>query len=85
MRGENDAGSRRRLEARRQPSTLPSASISTCSSLSSRKRSRQPLGARLLAEGRRRDRDQVVLPLHDLALLQMEPAEGRVNAGSDAS
>ncbi len=41
---------------------------------------RQPLRAPVLAKRRRGDRHQLLLPLHHLAFMQMEPLEGRVDA-----
>jgi hypothetical protein len=34
----------------------------------------------MLAERRRSNRDQLLLPLHHLPFMQMEPLEGRVDA-----
>ena len=41
---------------------------------------RQPFRAPVLAERRRSDRYQFLLPLHHLPFMQMEPLEGRVDA-----
>jgi hypothetical protein len=41
----------------------------------------QPLRAAALAERRRRDRYQLLLPLHHLAIMQVEPLERRMHAG----